>query len=80
MPQAGIMVLLSITGEPPYFDYSISQKDGGFYFFLKNAEGNANVILQTAADSGKEYALELEKNYLKRSISVPMEQLTLTNG
>lgn len=76
-PQNGIMVLLSIVGEPPYFDYSVSQKDGGFYFFLKNAEGNANVVLQTVAGNQKEYTLQLEKNYLVRSTSVTMDEQIL---
>ena len=76
-PQEGIMVMLSIVGEPPYFDYSVSQKDGGFYFFLKNAEGNANVVLQTVAGNQNEYKLQLEKNYLVRSTSVTMAEQTL---
>lgn len=77
-PIAGVLVLLSIVAEPPYFDYSVSGEDGGFYFYLKNAEGVPNAVLQAVVENGREYSIQLGENYLMRSRSFPMVQKTLT--
>ncbi|HKI89278.1 MAG TPA: hypothetical protein VKA38_09640 [Draconibacterium sp.] len=77
-PKAGALVLLSIVREPPYFDYSYTGKDGGFYFFLKNAEGTTNVILQAIPEKDEEYKISLGKNYLVRRSNFTMEPKKLT--
>ncbi|HKI87798.1 MAG TPA: hypothetical protein VKA38_02140, partial [Draconibacterium sp.] len=77
-PKAGALVLLSIVREPPYFDYSFTGKDGGFYFFLKNAEGTTNTILQAIPEKDEEYTINLGKNYLVRRGNFTMEQKILT--
>ncbi len=70
-PNSNELVLLSITGEPPYFDYYYSEPSGDFHFFLKDAIGSANVILQTVGANNKEYTITPEMNAFKRS--KPME-------
>lgn len=78
LPQAGVLVYLSIVSEPPYFDYSISGKDGGFYFFLKNAHGTTNAVLQAVVENNREYSIQLGKNYLVRSNNFQMTEKKLT--
>lgn len=65
-PGSKELVLFSIPGQQPHFDYYYTGEDGCFHFFLKNAVGNANVILQTANSEDREYKYSRQKNYLKR--------------
>lgn len=64
-PRGKILVLLSIPGDPPWFDYCITSSTGHFNFFLKNAFGKARIVLQTVAEDEGEYKIQLEKNYLR---------------
>jgi hypothetical protein len=63
-PKHKALVVLSITDDPPYFDYSITGKQGDFHFYLKDAVGNAPVVLQTISLSTQEYFIEPELNSL----------------
>lgn len=76
--QNGVLIILSIVSEPPYFDYYISGKEGDFNFFLKNAVGSTNVILQAISESGKEYFIRKELNYLVREENIPLQRKVLT--
>ena len=76
--QNGVLIILSIVSEPPYFDYCISGKEGDFNFFLKNAVGSTNVILQAISESGKEYFIRKELNYLVREENIPLQRKVLT--
>ncbi|NQU51068.1 MAG: hypothetical protein HQ522_00870 [Bacteroidetes bacterium] len=77
--QKGVLVVLSITGEPPYFDYYISGKDGDFHFFIKDAVGTANIVLQAISKNNKEYFIEKELNYLVRKDENQTLTKTLTS-
>ncbi len=63
-PQKNTLVLLSISSEPPYFDYCISDENGGFNFFLKHATGDAKVVLQAVSSSNNEFVIRPELNSL----------------
>lgn len=76
-PQSGELVLLSITREPPYFDYYYSEPNGNFHFFLKDAVGKANVILQTAGLHQRNYKITLQQNALTQSKSIMIDTLFL---
>jgi hypothetical protein len=78
VPNARNLVLLSITEEPPYFDYYYSGKDGDFHFFLQNAEGEANIILQTLGENEREYDIYPAVNQLKRTNYLPLDTLVFT--
>ncbi len=64
-PQPGVLVILSITDEPPHFDYYLSGKEGDFHFFLKNAVGNTDIVLQAISNGNNEFFIEKELNYLE---------------
>lgn len=53
------LVLLSIPGENPWFDYCFAGEDGYFRFMLKNAYGTAVIYLRAIARYGEELAVEL---------------------
>ncbi len=61
---SGVLVFLSITGDPPYFDYYVTGKEGFFHFFLKNAVGEARIFLQVISENGMDYHVQLERNVL----------------
>ncbi|NOR75434.1 MAG: hypothetical protein GQ525_09785 [Draconibacterium sp.] len=64
-PQPEVLVILSITDEPPHFDYYLSGKEGDFHFFLKNAVGRTNIVLQAISSGNNEFFIEKELNYLE---------------
>lgn len=76
-PNSSELVLLSITGEPPYLDYYYSQPSGDLHFFLKDAVGNANVILQVVGTNDKDYTIRPELNALKRSNPIELDTVFL---
>jgi len=78
IPQKGVLVLMSITGEPPYFDYYLSGKDGDFHFFLKNAFGKANIVIQAISGNQNEYFIEQEANYLEKQCELSAQTKILT--
>ncbi|MBT7000845.1 MAG: hypothetical protein HN778_13505 [Prolixibacteraceae bacterium] len=77
VPQNGILVFLSISANPPYFDYYVTGKDGDFHFFLKDAKGKAGIFLQTVSDLGKEFSIRVDKNYFEREEKVQLENKIL---
>lgn len=64
-PQKDVLTLLSISSEPPYFDYCITNENGGFNFYLPNAFGNAELIYQAIDKNGKELQIISEMNSLQ---------------
>lgn len=76
-PQNNTIVLLSISSEPPYFDYCISNENGGFNFFLLNASGDADLILQAVSSTGEELYIEPETNSLEQTDYLAMENKVL---
>jgi hypothetical protein len=79
-PQKGALILLSIMGEPSYFDYYLSGNEGDFHFFLKNAVGSTDMVLQAVLSNQKELFIEQELNYLKRKEELVMQTKALTSG
>ncbi len=72
------LVLLSITEDPPYFDYYYCGEEGNFHFFLENAEGNANIILQTVGNNESESEIRPILNHLKRMNQFRLDTLVFT--
>lgn len=72
-PGSKELVLFSVPGELPHFDYYFTGKDGNFHFFLKNAVGNANVIFQTANAEDKNYKFSPQKRYLKPEKTIDVQ-------
>lgn len=79
-PKGKKIVLISVIGEKPYFDYYVTGNQGDFHFFLKNAVGTATLILQTIPENdGEEMNIELHRSYLRRQNEIPFETKILTN-
>ena len=77
-PKANELVLLSITEEPPYFDYCITGEKGDYHFFLKDATGTASLVLQTVSKNFSENQIQPCTNHLKRIAEVPVNSVLLT--
>jgi hypothetical protein len=67
--QSDALVILSIGGTQPYFDYYVLGENGDFHFFLKDAFGSTDVVLQVVSNSIKQYHIQLENNNLVRKES-----------
>ncbi|HPT30202.1 MAG TPA: hypothetical protein PLW67_00120 [Prolixibacteraceae bacterium] len=59
------LVLLSIPGAFPWFDYCLSDKNGHFRFRLNNAWGTANVYLRALGREGEELKAELTEDLIR---------------
>ncbi|MFW6290437.1 MAG: hypothetical protein ACOC0R_05670 [Mariniphaga sp.] len=56
-----VMMLLSLPDNPHYFDYYITSGDGIFYFFLKDAYGEGEIVLQAFSEGGEQWKVTLGK-------------------
>lgn len=77
-PQANTLVVLSIPGENPYFDYYYSGKKGEFHFYLKNASGIANVVIQAISENNSMFKIKLMDNYLSRKNKLELQSKILS--
>ena len=59
-PVQGAVVFLSVLNAPHYLDYCVSGDDGGFHFFLKQAEGTGEIVLQAFAKTRQHLKIHLE--------------------
>ncbi|HBL77796.1 MAG: hypothetical protein A2W90_02190 [Bacteroidetes bacterium GWF2_42_66] len=62
---ARAIVLLSIPDTIPYFDYCVSDSAGMFSFFLQNATGTGNLVLQARSENCGECEIKLFENYIE---------------
>ncbi len=76
--QKGVLVILSITGEPPYLDYYYSGEGGEFHFFLKDATGKGRIVLQAISSGNEELSIQLKENYLIRNNEIAVQPKMLT--
>ncbi len=58
------VVVLSIPDSIPFFDYCVSDSLGMFYFYLRNATGTADLVLQALAKNSLPCTIELFENYV----------------
>ncbi len=64
-PVTNAIVLLSIPDSIPFFDYCVSDEKGMFYFYLRNAVGTADLILQAVTKDNMDCRIELADNYIQ---------------
>ena len=64
-PVSKAIVLLSIPDSIPFFDYCVSDENGMFYFYLRNAVGKADLIFQTLNKNNQECTVKLADNYIE---------------
>ena len=77
--QNGVLVILSIGVEPPYFDYYFIGENGKFYFYLQNAFGKIRVVLQVVSENSKKYFIQLQNNSLslQKDYQTELKKLTI---
>jgi hypothetical protein len=78
-PAVNVLVYMSVTDDPTYFDYCYSGQDGYFHFYLKDAEGRGQIVLQAVSAEGKPWEVMIEKNQLLFKESPETEMLVLNN-
>lgn len=76
-PVQNTPVLFSIADTFPYFDYCVSDEQGRFYFYVRNAVGKGNIILQEVSDMAGENKIELLENYVETQ-KIPTSHQVLT--
>ncbi len=64
---ANALVMLTIDGNQPYFDYYVLGENGDFHFYVKNAFGNGNVVLQAVSNNAGQFTIQLENNFMVRA-------------
>lgn len=64
-PVPNAVVILSIPDSIPFFDYCVSDSLGFFYFYLRNAFGTADLVLQALAKNSMPCTIELFENYME---------------
>ena len=79
-PVSGAIVMLSIPDTIPYFDYCISDSNGMFYFYLKNAVGTGNLVIQARTADHRECEVSLLDNYIETEESSTVENKQLNFG
>ncbi|WP_297091558.1 hypothetical protein [uncultured Draconibacterium sp.] len=72
------LVLLSVVGSESYFDYYFPDSGGSFHFLLRDAIGNANLILQPLTTSLQEYEAELIPNFVSGVQKIKIDTALLT--
>ena len=75
-----VVVLFSLLNDPLYFDYSIPDDNGLFHFFLKNACGVGDIVLQPVSERGEEWQVMLETMQFGIKEPVALEKRVLTAG
>ena len=78
LPKEETTVLLSISDTLPYFDYCISDEKGRFYFYIRNAVGTGNLILQELTDNQEDTGIELFPSFISTP-SIKADEQVLTN-
>ncbi|WP_340110770.1 hypothetical protein [Maribellus mangrovi] len=61
----GATILLSISDTLPYFDFCITDSHGRFSFYLRNAYGTANLIVQELSNNPGENRIVFDDNFIE---------------
>lgn len=77
-PVRGAIVLLSIPDSIPYFDYCISDSTGNFCFYLRNAVGTGNLVIQARSLKYPHCEIKLIDNYIETEESQLQENMQFT--
>ncbi|MBW6535385.1 MAG: hypothetical protein K0B11_10270 [Mariniphaga sp.] len=72
------VVFLSLPENPRYLDYYVTANDGCFYFFLQNAVGVGEAVLQAISEDDTELQSKIEISMQKIQQPIPMQKQTLT--
>lgn len=73
-----VVVLFSLLNDPRYFDYCVTDAEGQFSFFLSDAAGTGEIVLQTAASYDHEWEISLLQDKINFSEFVSLDTITLS--
>ena len=74
------VVFLSLPENPHFLDYYVTGNDGYFYFFLQNAVGVGEMIIQAISEDETELQTKIAPSILKIQHPLPMQKQTLTQN
>jgi hypothetical protein len=78
-PVPGAIVLFSIPDSVPFFDYCVTDDKGLFNFYLRNAVGTADLILQAVTKNQQDCLIELNNYFLETKDILTTEKLLAFN-
>jgi hypothetical protein len=78
--QAGgkVVVLLSLINDPQYLDYCVSDQEGFFHFFLKDAVGEGEIVMQAVSEDSNEWEIMLNTHQFVTNEPVLLERKMIT--
>lgn len=72
------LVFLSLPENPSYLDYYVTGKDGYFHFFLQNAVGVGDAVIQAISEDDTELQARIETSVLNTQKPLPMKKQILS--
>lgn len=78
-PVEGAKVLLSISDKFPYLDYCVTDEDGLFYFYIRNAYGIGNLVIQELTNTPEANSVILFENYIETRTLTQKEKVLKSN-
>jgi len=63
LPAAGVLTYLSVPGQHYFFTSAVSDTDGRVNFNINNLYGNNEMVIQTAADDGGKYRVDMNNPF-----------------
>ena len=74
------VVFLSLPENPRYLDYYVTGNDGYFYFFLQDAVGVGEMIIQAISEDETELQAKIDPSVLRIQHPLPLQKQTLTQN
>lgn len=72
------LVFLSLPENPRYLDYYVTGNDGYFHFFLQNAVGVGDAVIQAISEDDTELQTRIETSVLNTQNPLPMQKQILS--
>ncbi|WP_372949433.1 hypothetical protein [Mariniphaga sp.] len=72
------LVFLSLPENPRYLDYYVTGNDGYFHFFLQNAVGVGDAVIQAISEDDTELQTKIETSVLNTQKPMPMQKQNLS--
>jgi len=77
-PVPGAVVMASVSDSIPWFDYYYSHFDGTFHFYLREAKGLADLVIQAVTRNNQPCRIELFPHYIHTGNDLKLTRKELT--
>lgn len=74
------VVFLSLPENPRFLDYYVTGSNGYFYFFLKNAVGMGDAVIQAVSENGTELQIHPESGAMRIQRPLAMQKQILSQN